>query len=420
MTKRFTLLCRKPGYTSRKHPFNQAIQRSTTKEIFALCILALTLLLSACTISNPFSQPSQSGVTTALPSPSPTQLVTPSPAFTPRAITPQISSSCPATVASYKWDSFLKTQPGVNKVQLVTCGSLEGAGSLEAVVGVGYYTPDAKLDVYVFDNLNGTPTQTFKLTGLIQGDARISPTGTLMTAEVGPKSISMVIPDLFKEYQWNQSTFTQTLFPFVYPDMTHYMAEQNNAIVTAQLAAGKNNNAWEVSCTGEAGHLANNVLRWTNITTVVQKFIKATDTIVVQLTNLGTGGGGFIATCHHLDGNANNILEIASITPLDAATTITSPAANVQLTSPVTVTGVALAGSKMLGEIIVYDGTYFQVGNSGPIGSSGSSYVTFSNVVHYNLNASGIQEGVVALLTTTQNNLALTSQVMMVKVFLSA
>ena len=416
MRKRFTWSDKKPGQHGEMRNTFEGWRRSGPAGMLALCSAVLCLLLSAC--SNPFFTPTKSGPATPQTFASPTGATLASPTPTPRMITTHISSSCPANVASYKWDSLLGTKANVNKVQLVTCGSLEGAGSLEAVVGVGYYTPDARLDVYVFDNLGGTPTQTFKLTGLIDGDAQISPTGTLDTAEVGPKSTTIGVPDLFKEYQWNHSTFVQVLFPFVYPDMTHYQAEADNTIVTAQLAAGQNANAWKTSCTAESGHLANDVFHWLNTTGTVLKFLQPTDTVIVQLTNLGTGGGGFISTCHHLDGNTHAMLEIASVTPLDTNTTISTPASGAQLTSPVTVTGVGQAGKSLLGEIVLYDDTFLRVGNSGPIGGSG--YVNFSNVVRYNLNASGVQEGVVVLMTTTQDNIAQTNQVMMIKVFLSA
>ncbi|HVB73497.1 MAG TPA: hypothetical protein VNE38_08065 [Ktedonobacteraceae bacterium] len=323
-------------------------------------------------------------------------------------------------MAATNWDSLLGTKSGVDKVQLVSCGSLEGSGSLEAVVGVGYYTLDARLDVYVFDHLTSTPTITFKVPGLIDGDAQISPTGSLVTAEIGLKGIPSKTTNLFKEYQWNGSGFVQVLFPYLYPDMTLYQAEQDNTLVTGEIAAGQKADLWKTSGTEEAAHLALSIFLWSTVTQTVLTYDKAADTIIVQINNTAPGGGGFIATLHHLDGNANNILEIASVRPLDSNTTLTSPAPGAQLTSPISVSGVALAGSQILGEVAVFDDTYILAGNSGPIASSGSSYVTFTNSVKYSLNASGLQEGVVVLMTTDQNNPALTSQIEMIKVFLSA
>ena len=74
------------------------------------------------------------------------------------------------------------TKAGVNKVQKVTCGTFEN-GVLAALVNVRYYSSDDKMDFYVYDNLSGTPTKRFEVQGLIGGDAQISPTNTIITAE---------------------------------------------------------------------------------------------------------------------------------------------------------------------------------------------------------------------------------------------
>lgn len=384
-----------------------------------MCGLGLSVLLGAC--SNPFAQPEQGGAPITI-TPGPTQAVaSPTPSVPPRVITLHISSSCPSYVASTNWDKVLNTNPAVDKVQLVNCGSLEGAGSMEAVVGVGYVTPDAKLDVYVFDNLtSGKPTVTFKVPGLIDGDAQVSPTGTLMTAEIGLHGVATKNQNLFKEYQWNGSSFVQVLFPYLYPDMTHYQAEQDNTLFATEVAANQKADIWKTSGTEEAGHLATSIFRWTSVTQSVLRFDSAADTIIVQTNNTGPGGGGFIATLHHLDGNIHNILEIASVTPVDAYTSLSSPAAGAQVKSPLNVAGTAQKGTSVLGEVVVYDDTYVQAGTSGPIASTGSGYASFSHLISYTLNAPGVQEGVVVLMTTTQNNMALTSQIEMVKVFLSA
>lgn len=70
---------------------------------------------------------------------------------------------------------------------------------------------------------------------------------------------------------------------------------------------------------------------------------------------------------------------------------------------------------------MIYDDTYTIVGNSGAIPNPASgSYVNFTQSVSYQLNAPGLQEGVVAFLGTNQNNASLSNQVAMVKVFFSA
>jgi hypothetical protein len=419
MMTRFALSRRQHNSRRQQKP-SHLLKRRSVCGLLLLCGVCLTLLLSACT--SPFYTPAQSGASTPQPYGDPTQgASTPTPSATPRTITEHISSSCSASIAAIKWDSLLATKPGVNKVQLVTCGSLEGHGSQEAVVGVGYYSPDAKLDIYVYDNLAGMPAQTFKALGLVDGDAQISPAGTLVTAEIGMKGIASSRTNLFKEYQWNNSTFVQIISPFLYPDMTTYQAEQDNSLVTAEIASGQKNDLWKTSGTGEAGHLATSIFHWSNSTQTVLKYDKTLDTITVQVSNTGPGGGGFIATLHHLDGNANNILEVFTVAPLDTNTNITSPASGALLSSPANVSGIAQGGSSILGEIVFYDDTYIRVGESGPIASNGSSgYVNFTNRVSFSLNASGLQEGIVVLNETTQNNLAQINQPMIVKVAFSA
>ena len=384
--------------------------------IVSVCLLSSFLLfLTAC--SNIFAAPAQSGASTVTAQVTPTRAVSPTPTSPLPTITLQVVG-CPTL--SINWDTLVGTRANVNKVQKVTCGSLEGAGSVVAVVAVRYYTPDAKLDVYVYDNLAATPAQRFKLTGLLDGDAQISPTGTLLTAETGANGDTKV-QNIFKEYQWNGSAFGQVLFPFLYPDMTHYQAEQDQARFAAASAAGRATDQWKTSGVLEAEHLAQYVFFWTNVSKTVLQFNQAQDIVQVQVTNLGTGGGGFIATFHHLDGNANNIYEVASITGSDGYTAITNPTSGAQLASPVSVAGTTLAAGKILGVVLVYDDTFTKVGTSDDITSPlNSGLVSYTGAVKYALSTHGMQEGVVAFYGTTQNNTAFRSQVTMIKVFLSA
>lgn len=378
--------------------------------ILSLC--CLVMVLSACT--SPFFTPSESGSgTTPVLSVSPAHIMTPTPAAKLPTITLQVVG-CPAL--SINWDSLVGTHANVNKVQKVTCGSLEGNGSLQAVVNVRYYTPGAKLDMYVYDNLSGTPVQRFKVLGLIDGDTNISTTGTITTAEIGPNGIKSVIPDLFKEYKWNGSTFTQILFPGIYPDITHYQAEKSQALY-ASTGGASGNESWRTSGVLVAEHLAFSIFHWSNVNKAVLKN-NLVDPIIVQVINNGTGGGGFDATLYHLDGVSSNILEITSVTSSNGSVSLNNPASGTQVSSPVNVVGNYAASGSIVGKVVLYDNTYVTVGDSGALHSTGSG--SFSVPMHYTLNAHGMQEGVVAFLSTTQNNVAFINQAVMVKVFLSA
>lgn len=417
MMKRFALL-QKPRSSRRMQTQLRLRSLLSVSGIVLLC--SLTVLLSACTLANPFFVPSKSGTSTTLSAEgTPTQVASSTPTQTRQTISLQVVG-CPSTL-SINWDKLVGSRSGVNKVQKVACGSLEGAGTLEALINVRYYSSNNRLDVYAYDNLYGTPIQRFKATGLVDGDAQISPSGTIMTAEIGSNGFTSVVPNIFKEYAWNGSSFAQALFPGIFPDMTHYQAEQDQALVASDIAAGRTTNTWKLSGTSEATHLAHDVFGWASTSTTVIKNNQVQDTVIVQVTNSGPGGGGFIATLHHLDGNANDIYLIESVAPLDPNIVISSPAPGVQVRSPAGVKGVTQSGNGILGKIVLYDDTFVVVGSSGSIpGPASKGYASFSNSVSFQLNASSVQEGVIVFFSTNQNNLSLTNQVVMVKVFLAA
>ncbi len=380
-----------------------------------LLLFSFLILLSGCT--NPFFTPSQSGSEgTPTLTDSPTAVATPTPAVKLPTITLQVVG-CPAL--SINWDSLIGTRTNVNKVQKVTCGYLEGNGLLQALVNVRYYTPDAKLDFYVYDNLSATPVQRLKVQGLIDGDTQISPKGTITTAEIGLNGLSSAVPNLFKEYQWNGTAFLQILFPGLYPDITHYQAEKFQALYVSQGGAS-GNESWRTSGVLVAEHLALSVFHWANVTKTVVKN-NLVDPIIVQIINNGTGGGGFNATLYHLDGVSTNILEITSVASTNGSVSLSSPTSGTQISSPVNVQGNYVASGSILGRVVLYDNTYVTVGNTGDLHSSVTSGSgSFNVAIHYTLNARGVQEGVIAFFSTTQNNTAFINQAVMLKVFLSA
>lgn len=382
------------------------------------CLGAMMLLLSACNLLGTPSQTGGSG-TPVLTSITPTQLPSsPTPVPTLPTITLQVVGPCPSNLAN-NWDHVVGTKPGVDKVQKVMCGSLEGSGSLDALVIVRYYTPNYKMDFFVYDNLSGTPNRRFAVQGLVQGDAQISPTNTIITSQL--LSNVNIPPNVFKEYQWNAATssFGQILFPGLYPDVTHYQAERAQSAANAYAAQGKT--PLQDSANSVVNKLASDIFHWTLTKTQTVTSNASSGTYIVQETNTGPGGGGFVATLFHLDNVVTNIFEISQITPLDTGTRISSPAPGVQLSSPVSVSGTSQASGSVLGEVMIYDDTYTIVGNSGAIPNPASgSYVNFTQSVSYQLNAPGLQEGVVAFLGTNQNNASLSNQVAMVKVFFSA
>jgi hypothetical protein len=383
----------------------------------------LALFLSAFT--NFLQGPSQTGngTTDVAPLPTPTPTISDIPTTPPIIITLKVIG-CPATPA-INWDHLLGTQANVNKVQTVVCDTIEN-GALAALVAVRYYSNDDKLDWYVYDNLSGTPARRFAMQGLIRGDAQISPTKTIMTAQ--RISSDPIPPNVFKEYQWNGTTFAQIFFSGLFPDPTHYQAEKAQAVVNAQpqllptvgpgtpTPVPNSPSAFSVT-----NRFATTILHWTNPQNRVVTFNSRTSTYIIQVLNTGPGGGGFTATLFHLDNVPTNIFEIGQLTALDTTTAITSPTNGVQVTNPVNVSGSATVSSTTLGQIYLYDDTFTIVGTSGKVQSpSPSGYVSFAQAIKYQVSGAGLQEGVIALFTTNQSNTQLVNQAALVKVIFSA
>jgi hypothetical protein len=400
----------------------QGLLRPGLSSIGALILLCslLAMLLSACTSF--FATPTQSGTpTSGATSSTATAIASP----TARPVLPTITlqvSGCPSL--SINWDSLVGTHANVNKVQKVICGSLTGVGTLDALVGVRYYSPDARLDYYVYDNLGGTPSQRFSRQGLLNGDALISSVGTIVTAEINPDDPIKGLVDLFKEYQWNGATFGQVLFPGIYPDVTRYQAEQAQAQVKQELAAGQTQatmtDGWRLAPAGGVTRLARNIFHWTNFSVALPLHSALLTVLPITVTNLAAGGGGFIAVVHHLNENPANIFEIEQVNSINGSAGLNSPVAYAHLSSPVSVSGSSQASGSILGQAVLYDDVYTIVGNSGAIHSPASSgYVQFTVSIRYSL-APGLEEGVVAFFPTAQSNIALSNQAILVKVLLSA
>src|SRR5438874_4789452 len=236
--------------------------------VLLLCVLAL--LLSGC--GSLFQPPARSGTPQggAITFSTPTVAVSPTASTTaPPTISLQVVG-CPTTL-SLNWDKLVGTQANVNKVQKVICGSLEGAGTLEALIDVRYYTGNARLDFAVYDNLFGAPMRRFNVSALLKGDAEVSSVGTIITAELNPGDVIQGPPDLFKEYQWNGAAFAQVPYPAIYPDATRYQAERAQSLVSSELAGlapgqptTQIRDYWRLTTGGVVSHLALSILHWSS------------------------------------------------------------------------------------------------------------------------------------------------------------
>src|SRR6266704_1311047 len=152
------------------------------------------------------------------------------------------SQPCPDTVKDHAhWDPIIPTQNGVTRVESVICGNLIGSSTLQALVTVRYQGAGAVLDVYVYTNITSpNPSQFFKLQNLYKGQVKISGYNTVLTAEVdqnsstnaGKDNASYTL-DLFREFKWSDGagTLVPISFPGIYPDLTRFQAEKDQAQV---------------------------------------------------------------------------------------------------------------------------------------------------------------------------------------------
>jgi hypothetical protein len=153
------------------------------------------------------------------------------------------------------WNRFVSTPTMGAVAQQVSFGNLLGKPTLQAVVVAHQVIGGgpAFRSVFVFDDIMAaTPKLLFKVEHLLYGDARISGYSSIMTAEVDLNSAinkgkldTQVTVDLFREFEWTagKGNFVQVAFPGMYPDLTRYQAEQDQAMVNQGQDTWKNDPA---------------------------------------------------------------------------------------------------------------------------------------------------------------------------------
>ena len=319
------------------------------------------------------------------------------------------SQHCPAVVSNPgHWDTLIPTQASVTKVENVACGNLKGNATLQALVTVRYQGTGSILDVYVYDNLNSaTPTQIFKLLNLYKGSAKISGYNTVLTAEVDlnssaniHKSDAQLAPDLAREFKWSDgaSTLVQISFPGIFPDLTRYQAEADQA----QVNQGQQ--AWKLSATGTAQAFGASLLKWNpNAPASIVSGGGSHDTqAVVSLKNNAPGSSSVTLTMARLENNTNGGLWI--ITDVGASgIAITQPQAASILSTPAMVAGSGNAFEGVIGPVTILDHLYTTIGQARAHGVNGNGPTTFSTSLPYQPTfKNGAEEGLVML--AAENN----------------
>ena len=331
------------------------------------------------------------------------------------------SRPCPDAVkAAAHWDAIIPTQNGVTQVETVTCGNLVGNPTLQALVKVRYQGTGQILDVYVYSDItNPSPSQLFKLQNLYKGDAKISVYNTVLTAEVDQnssinagKANADLTQDLFREFKWSDGagTLIPVSFPGMYPDMTRYQAENDQA----QVNQGKD--PWKLNAVQVANHMAADahLLNWPGNapTTVVSGGGSSDNDAVVTVKNPTPVGNTIKVSLERLEGNTNGgIWEVVSVTAVGMS--ITAPQSRDILTSPVKVTGTGNAFEGVIGSIDILDHLYTPIGHANVRGATGNGNTTFSTNVTYNSTfKGGKQEGIVVLYAANNAGSSIAAAVM--------
>ena len=319
----------------------------------------------------------------------------------PPGVTPGPQNGPSGVSNNAYWDKILGTQLGVAKVERVSFANIMNTTSLQAVVTVRYTGPDARLDVYVFNNITSAkPTQLFKLSGLLKGDAKISVYNSVMTAQVDQNSslnagkpASQWTADLFREFQWDhtQGKLIQTAFPGIFPDLTRYQAEADQAWVN------KGHDAWKYDPAAVAKATAVKFLQWENVSAKVLSGGGPEDVYAtVRVTAPVIPNLGLNVTLSRLEGNFHNIWVVITVED-GSSLTLTSIAPRSLVASPVKLEGREGAFEGQIGAAIVLDHLYSDIGhatvNALPSASSPRPYSV--GVIYNSTFPAGVQEGVI-------------------------
>jgi hypothetical protein len=323
---------------------------------------------------------------------------------------------CPGnTKNSAYWNRFIPQQSGSYKVESVSCSNLMGTTTLQALVTVRHSNDSNALDVYVFNNITSTmPTRIFQAMGLVQGKAKISGYNSVLTASADElsaqnagKPVSAMTADLFREFKWSDKvgTLAQIAFPGIFPDLTRYSAEDDQAQVN------QGNQPWKLNATMVANTLAGSLLNWSqnSSTTLISGGGSHDVNAVVRVTNSAPGGESVTVTLSRLEGNMNGGIWEAVAVATDGMS-FTGPAPMDVLSSPTMVKGTGNAFGGQIGQVKVLDHLYHSLGQASATGVVGNGPTSFSTKVDYQSTfPAGIQEGVLVLSTNSPKSGVMTA-----------
>jgi Immunoglobulin-like domain of bacterial spore germination len=306
------------------------------------------------------------------------------------------------------WDPIIPTHHPDSQVRSVSCGYLMGTPTLQALITINKGGSGATLDAYIFNNITDAhPTRLFKLQGLVKGDAKISGNNTILTAEVDQnstlnagKSSGQWTQDLFREFEWkaNKGTLVQIAFPGIFPDLTRYQAEADQANVN------QGHQPWKNDPAQVAKALVVQFLQWNRpLTATVMSGGGPHDvyaTLKVQEAPLQGAqyvGPSVNVTLSRLNGNTHNMW-VANAVADGQALSIENIDARSQIDNPVKIEGKGNAFEGVIGKAFVLDHLYNDIGHTQVMGIPGIGIgnTTYSTMMLYSTSFhKGVQEGIV-------------------------
>lgn len=233
-------------------------------------------------------------------------------------------------------------------------------------------------------------------------------------------------PDLFREFQWSAAVgaLVQTAFPGIFPDLTRYQAEADQAQVD------QGHDLWKNDAMQVAQALEATFFHWPRpVSATVGSGGGPQDVYATVRLREAPGPDALVPVptvtvkLGRLEDKAHNIWEVTAVEGTSLLT-VTSLNPRTLLASPVRVDGMGTtygAFEGVIGQVIVFDHLYTDIGHARVIGHEGMGKTSYSTVVSYTSSFStGVQEGLVAVYEVNGGTNDEIDDVVMVKVLLSA
>jgi len=214
------------------------------------------------------------------------------------------------------------------------------------------------------------------------------------------KAISALSPDLFREFAWSAqvNTFVQVTFPGIFPDLTRYQAELD------QMRVNQGNETWKNDPARVARALSIQFFKWqrTVTTTLLSGGGPGDISASVRVQESPVGGAqsqgpSVIVTLSRLGGNPHNLWVAIGVTD-GTRLQLTNIHARQQITSPVTLEGTGAAFEAVIGQAVVYDHLYTDIGHAQVLSDVGMGIGTYAtSVIYTSTFKTGAQEGLVTV-----------------------